>query len=273
MKNSIKYLYFIAFFAIIACRVTAQGADTLIFQSRSVRSIGCGFPAVNYDLLSPLNHSGYSIGTVSTRFREQPGHIRRFQTYFGLGLLYNYANDSYLTTFSFNGALSFHWHITDPARALRLLLGGETDSGISAYMKDDNTNNPMAYFFNLSVSPTILVKYRFNINGSKFELGQQVSVPAGSLISSSDYSSSMPHGFTEQDANFFDATRIVSLGSFKKFSTSTTLDITSSFQQRKNMPDVRISWIFSGMNYNHNDISIKSVEHMIVFGVIYNLFR
>ena len=274
MKKLIKSLYTIAFCALIVDSVLAQNADTLIFQSQSVRSVGLGFPALKYDLLSPLNHSGYSLGFTSTRFREKPEeYLTQFKTYFKLGVLYNYANDSYITLLGFDVAWSRHWYKNNQTRPLRLLAGFTTNAGANAYMKDDNTNNPVAYFFNLSISPNINAKYRFNINNTKFELGQQIDIPFVSLISSSDYSSTFPPGILEQEVSFFDAMRLASFGSLIKFMTITTLDINTPWQQRQRLPLFRINYIFTGMNYKHNDFVIQSVDHMIVFGAIFQLFR
>jgi len=253
--------------------VVAQNADTLIYRSQSVRSVGVGFPALNYPLLSSLNHSGYSIGFHSTRFREKPEHLTQFQMHSELGILYNNANDSYITTLGFNGGWSRHKHVIDRARQLRLLLGAAADAGVNVYLKDDNTNNPMAYFFNLSLSPTLLLKYRFNTGKTKTELGQQIDLPLISLVSSSEYSSTLPPGFFEEDANFFDAMRLVSLGSLKKCVTMTTLDITPSPERRQKRPVIRISYMFSGVNYSKGDFTIKSVEHLFFLGLIFHLFQ
>jgi hypothetical protein len=257
----------------IVGRVAAQNPDTLIYRSQSVRSIGAGFPSVNYSLLSPLNHSGYSLSFHSTRFRERPKHLTQFQFHFELGLLYNDANDSYITSLGFNNNWARHWHVTDRNRPLRLMAGGGADMGVDIYLKEDNTNNPLAYFFNLSVSPNILVKYRFNINKTKLELGQQIDVPVGSLVSSSGYSTMLPDGLTEKDASFFDAMRFVSFGSLKRSVTITSLDITPSLERRRKWPVFRVSYVFSGMNYSNGDFSIKSVDHIILFGAIFYLFR
>ena len=254
--------------------VAAQNADTMFYRSHSVRSAGVGFPALNYFLLSNLNHSGYSINFHSTRFSEKPKYYAQFHLHFTLGLLHNNANNSYITSLGFHGGWSRHRYVTDRTRPLRLLLGGGVDTGVDIYLKEDNTNNPLAYFFNLSVSPNILIKYRwFNIRKTKFELGQQIDVPFGSLISSSDYSSGLPYGFIENDANFFDAMRIVSFGSLIKCMTITTLDITPSLERRRKCPVFRVSYIFSGMNYSNGDFTIKSVDHVILLGAIFHLFR
>jgi hypothetical protein len=251
----------------------AAHPDSLIYRSQSVRSIGVGFPSINYSLLSPLNHSGYSLGSHSTRFRKKPNSLTQFQLHFELGLLYNNANDSYITTLGFNSSWSRHWYVTDRSRPLRLMLGGAADVGVNIYLKEDNTNNPLAYFFNLSVSPSILVQYRFNIHKTKFELGQQIEAPAGSLISSSGYSSVLPPGFAEKDADFFDAMRTVSFGSLKKCVAVTSLDITPSLERRRQWPTFRVSYMFSGMNYRNGDFTVKSVDHIILFGAIFYLFR
>ena len=268
-----KHLYITVFCLLITTCVTAQNTDTLIYRSQSVRSVGFGFPTVNYSLLSSLNYSGYSFNFHSTRFREKPKHLTQFQIHSELGILYNDANDSYITTLCFNGGWSRHWLVTDRTRPLRVLLGGAADAGVDVYMKDDNTNNPVAYFFNLSLTPTLLFKYRFNIGKTQFEPGQQIDIPLFSLVSSSEYSSILPMGIAEEDARFFDAMRIVSFGSLKKCVTITTLDITPSQSQRQKWPVVRISYIFSGLNYSNGDFTIKSADHLILFGAIFHLFR
>ena len=252
----------------------AQSADSLIYRSQSVRSVGVGFPTVNYSLLSPLNHSGYALYFHSTRFFDKPEYLTQFQLHFELGLLYNNANDSYITTLGFNGEWSRHWYASDRTRPLRLLLGAGADAGVNIYMKEDNTNNPLAYFFNLSANPDILIKYRWD-NGkkTKFELGQQIYFPLVSLISSSEYSSALPYGFTEEEASFFEAMRLVSFGSFRKCATITTLDITPALDRRQKLPVFRITYMFSGMNYNKGDFSIKSADHLFLFGAIFHLFR
>jgi len=255
-------------------RIMAQNTDSLIYRSHSVRSIGVGSPTVNYSLLSPLNHSGGSINFYSTRFLEKPEYMTQFRMHFELGLLYNNANDSYITTLGFNGGWSRHWYASDQSRPLRLLLGVGADAGLNIYMKEDNTNNPLAYFFNLSLNPDVLIKYRWqNRQKTKFELGQQIYFPLLSLISSSEYSSSLPFGFTEKEESFFDAMRLVSFGSFRKCATITTLDITPVFDRRQKMPVFRITYIFSGMNYSNGDFSIKSADHLLLFGAILHLFR
>jgi len=190
-----------------------------------------------------------------------------------LGILYNNANDSYVTTLCFNGGWSRHRQVSDRMRPLRLLPGGGIDTGIDVYLKDDNTNNPVAYFFNLSFSPSLLLKYRFNIEKTQFDLGQQIDISLFSLVSSSEYSSVLPYGFTEADAKFFDAMRVVSFGSLKKCLAITTLDVTPSMVQRQKWPVVRVSYMFSGMNYNNGDFTIKSAGHLILFGAIFHLFR
>jgi len=257
----------------ITGRTAAQNDDTLYYRSQSVRSVGVGFPVLNYPFLSELNHSGYSFSFHSTRFRENQDYLIQFHQHFELGMLYNNANDSYITKLGFAGGWSRHWLTTDRTRPLRLLLGVGADTGVNIYLKDDNTNNPIAYFFNLSISPNILLKYRFNINQTKIELRQQIDFPLGSLISSSDYSSSLPYGFTEKEASFFDAMRFVSFDSFKKCATITTLDITPSPERRQKMPVFRISYVFTGMNYSNGDFTIKSVDHLLLLGMIFHLFR
>jgi hypothetical protein len=256
----------------ITGRATAQG-DTLVYRSQSVRLVGWGFPATNYSLLSPLNHSGYSISVHSTRFREKPKHFTQFQLHFELGLLYNNANESYITTLGFSSGWSRYWHVTDRARRLRLLLGGSVDAGVSIYLKDDNTNNPLAHFFNLSISPAVLVKYRFKAGKTRIELGQQINVPVGSLVLSSSYSYALPYGFVEKDANFFDGIRPVSLGSFRKCDAIASMDVTPSLEGRIKWPVFRISYMFWGMNYRNGDFTVKSVDHTVLFGAIFHLFR
>jgi len=254
--------------------VVAQSADTLFYRSQSVRSVGVGFPAINYSLLSPLNYSGYSFNFYSIRFLGKPEHLTQFHLHFELGLLYNNANDSYIATLGFNGGWSRHWYANDRTRPLRLLFGVGSDAGVNIYMKEDNTNNPMAYFFNLSLNPDILVKYRwFNSQKTKFELGQQIYFPVGSLVSTSEYSSTFPYGLTEEEASFFEAMRLVSFGSLKKYVTITTLDITPDLVRRQKWPVFRISYIFSGVNYSNGDFTIKSADHLILFGAIFHLFR
>ena len=254
-------------------RISAQNTDTLIYRSQSVRSAGVGFPVLNYPFLSPLNHSGYSLNFRSTRFSEKPQHLTQFSLHAELGLLYNNANDSYITSLGFHSGWSRHWHITDRTRPLRLLFGGSIDAGVGIYLKEDNTNNPLAYFFNISVCPDLLVRYRFHIGKTRLEAGQQLAIPAGSLISSSGYSSTLPYGFAESDANFFDAMQLVSFGSLKKCTATTTLDITPSLEQRRKWPVFRISYMFSGMNYRNDDVTVKSADHIILFGAIFHLFR
>jgi hypothetical protein len=271
MKISVKYLYIITFCALITNSVEAQNTDTLVFQSRFVRSVGLGFPTLNYSLLSPLNHSGYSLGFLSTRFREKQNHLNQFQIYSEIGTLYNHANDSYITLLGFDGRLSRHWRVTDNKFPFQFLPGAETDIGVNIYMKDDNTNNPMAYFFNLSIKPSILFRYGFKINDSRFELWQQFDFPLFSLVSSSAYSSSLPAGIAEDDASFFDAVRIASFGSLKKCTATTTLDISSSWQRHKRLPEFRITYTFSGMNYKNNDMTIKYANNMFLFGMIFYL--
>ena len=245
----------------------------MIYRSQLVRSVGLGFPVLNYSLLSSLNHSGYSLGFHSTRFREKPEYLTQFHQHFEIGILYNQANDSYITTLGFNGGWSRRWYVTDRTQSLRMLLGSGVDAGISIYLKDDNTNNPLAYFFNLSLCPDILLKYRFNIRKARIELGQQIDIPIGSLISSSDYSSSLPPYLVEKDVNFFDAMRIVSFGSLKKCATITTFDVMPPFERRQKWPMFRITYAFSGMNYRNGDFTIKSANHLFLFGTIFHLFR
>ena len=245
----------------------------MIYRSHSVRSIGFGFPVLNYSLLSSLNHSGYSLSFHSTRFREKPEHLTQFHQHFEIGILYNQANDSYITLLDFNGGWSRHWHVTDRTQPLRILIGSGVDAGISIYLKDDNTNNPLAYFFNLSINPDILFRYRFNIRKARIELSQQIDIPIGSLISSSDYSASLPPYLVEKDANFFDAMRLVSLGSLKKCATITTFDIMPPFERRLKWPVFRITYMFTGMNYSNGDFTIKSADHLFLFGTIFHLFR
>ena len=245
----------------------------MIYRSQSVRSVGFGFPALNYSLLSSLNHSGYSISFHSTRFREKPEHLMQFHQHFEIGMLYNKANNSYITVLDFNGGWSRHWNITDRTRPLRVLLGGGIDAGVGIYLKDDNTNNPLAYFFNLSISPDILLKYRLNIKKTRIEIGQQIGVPLGSLISSSDYSSSLSPYLVEEDASFFDAMRLVSFGSLKKCATITTFDIAPPMARRQKWPLFRITYMFSGMKYSNGDFTVQSADHLFLFGTIFHLFR
>ncbi|MDR1154005.1 MAG: hypothetical protein LBL04_04785 [Bacteroidales bacterium] len=236
-------------FCIVMVGRAAAHPDSLIY-----RSIGVGFPSINYSPLSSLNHSGYSLGSHSTRFREKPNSLTQFQLHFELGLLYNNASDLYITTFGFNSSWSRHWHVTDRSRPLRLMLGGGANIGVKFYLKEDNTDNPLAYWFNLSVSPSILVQYRFNIHKTKFELGQQIEAPPGSLIFSSGYFS------------------MVSFGSLKKCVAVTSLDITLPLERRQ-WPTFRVSYMFSGMNYVNSDFTVKFVDHIILFGTIFDLFR
>ncbi len=273
MHVTLKYLYITLFCISAIGRLSAQQVDSSTYSHRSVRSAGIAFPGLNYPLLSPLNHTGYAIGFHSTRFRERPKSLTQFQLHSEFGLLYNNVNDSYITSLSFRGNLSRHWNITDKTRPLRLLFGAAVDGGIDIYLKEDNTNNPMAYFFNLSLSPTALVKYRFRAGKTTLELGQQIDLPVGSLISTSDYSVSMPYALTEKEADFFDAMRLVSLNDLVKCKTISTLDIIPSAEKRRKLPVLRITYIFSGMKYTSNDVSIKSVDHIFLFGAIFNLFR
>ena len=261
------------FYTLMTSRSVAQNTDTLVYRYQSVRSVGLGFPALNYSLLSPLNHSGYSLNIHSTRFIVKPKHLTQFHMLSELGLLYNYANDSYITTLGFRGGWSRHWYVTDRSSPLRLLLGGDINAGVDIYLKEENTNNPLAYFFNFSVSPSVLVKYRFNMKKTKLELGQQIDFPAGSLVSSSGYSTMLPHGFTEKNASFFEALRFVSFGDLKKCIAVTSLDITPSLDRRQKCPVFRVSYMFSGMKYNNGDLTIKTADHVILFGAIFHLFR
>ena len=273
MKISVKYIHIIAFCTLIAYRVEAQNADTLIFQSHSVRLVGLGFPELNYSLLSPLNHSGHSLAFRSIHFREKQEYLRQFQISAEIGALYNHANDSYITSLGINCSLSKHWHVSGKESQLQFMPGVGTDIGINIFMKDDNTNNPMAYFFNLSISPDILFKYSFDIGNSRFKLLQQFDIPLFSLVSSSDYSTSLPYGIIEKDASFFDAMHIVSFGSLIKCTATTTLDISSSWQRRNRLPDFRIIYAFSGMNYKNNNVTIKYANNMLLFGMVFYLFR
>ena len=108
MNKFIRHLYIIAFCVLMVNRVTAQNADTMIYLAQSARSVGFGFPVLNYSLLSSLNHSGYSLSFHSTRFREKPEYLTQFHQHFEMGVLYNQANDSYITTLGFNGGWSRH---------------------------------------------------------------------------------------------------------------------------------------------------------------------
>lgn len=270
---SVKTLYITVFLITITGSAAAQNFDTLYYRSQSVRSLGFGFPLLNYPFLSELNHSGYSLGFHSTRFCIKPEYQTQFHQHFELGVLYNNANDSYITKLGFSGGWTKHRYISDRTLPLRLLLGAGADAGVSVYLKEDNTNNPIAYFFNISINPSILFKYKFNINETKIELGQQVDIPLFSLISSSTYSSGLPYYITEEEASFFDAMRLVSFGSLKKCITITTMDIIPSPMRRQKIPVFRITYMFAGMNYNNGDFTIKSVDHLLFFGMIFHLFR
>ena len=273
LRNLVKHLYITVFFVLTVGVVAAQNPDTLICRYQSVRSVGFGFPAVNYSLLSPLNHSGYSLGFHSVRFREMPEHLTQFQMRSEIGILYNDANDSYITLLGFSGGFSRHWQVSEPKQRLQLLFGGSADVGVNVYMKEDNTNNPLAYFFNLSVSPNILFKYDFKVQKSRFGFGLQLGIPLVSLVSTSDYSSTLPPAVIEPEANFFDAIRLASLGSLRKYVAITTLDITSLSERHHKMPVIRITYLFSGMNYRFDDFVVKSVNHQILFGTIFHLFQ
>ena len=270
MRNTIKFRF--AGTIIMLLMIAVFGALVMVLWNWLLPGL-FGFPVLNYSLLSSLNHSGYSLSFHSTRFREKSKYLTQFHQHFEIGILYNQANDSYVTTLGFNGAWSRHWYAANRTNPLRLLLGSGVDAGTSIYMKEDNTNNPLAYLFYLSISPNLLLKYRFNFKKTSIELGQQIDIPLVSLISSSDYSSSLPYGIAEKDANFFDAMRLVSFGSLKKCVTVTTLDIMPASEQRLKWPVFRISYMFSGMNYSNGDFTIKSADHLILFGTIFHLFR
>lgn len=273
MHNIFKYLYTSIFCVLIAGHVTAQNADSLVYSHHAVRSFGIVFPRLNCPLLSPLNHSGCALSFHSIRFRDKPKYLTQIQLCFEPGLLYNHVNDSYVTSLIFRGDWSSYRHVTDKKRALRFLCGLNIDAGINIYLKDDNVNNPVAYFFNLSASPSIMGKYRFNVGKSSIELGQQIDLPVGSLVSSSGYSTSVPYALTEHEADFFDAMRLVSFGSFSKYTGTTTVDITPPLAQRHKWPSLRITYIFSGMHYRIDDFSIHAVNHTIMAGGIFHLFR
>ncbi len=273
MRIADKVLYITLFCVFATGFATAQSTDTLVYRHQSVRSIGFAFPALNYSFLSPLNHSGYALSFHSTRFLEKAKSLSQFQVHSEIGLLYNDANDSYITTLAFRCGWSRHWNVTDKTYPLRLLVGASIDAGINVYLKEDNTNNPVAYFFDLSVSPSILAKYRFKSGVTGFEIGQQIDVPVGSLVSSSGYSSMLPYALTEDDANFFDAMQLVSYGSMKKCVGITTFDIIPPTEKRRKWPVMRISYIFSGMNYESNGLTVKSIDHVFLFGAIFHLFR
>ncbi len=269
----VKFLYVTLFCLSLACVLPAQTIDTLVYSHQLVRSVGVTFPSLNYPLLSPLNHSGYGLAFHSTRFHEKANYLNQFQTHLELGLLYNNANDSYITSLGFRGDWSRHWHVTDRSRAFRLLCGASFNGGIDIYLKEDNTNNPLAYFFSLSISPSMLAKYRFNIGKMTIDLGQQFDVPIGSLTSSSEYSTMLPHAFIEEDVSFFDALQLVSLGSYRKYVGITTVDIIPSLGKKKKWSSFRISYILTGMNYEQPDFMIRSVDHIIMVGAIFHLFR
>ena len=125
----------------------------------------------------------------------------------------------------------------------------------------------------LSAAGILFCIYRFIFKKIRFELGQQIEIPAGSLISSSDYSASLPLGFSEKEAGFSDVIRLVSFGSLTKCVTVTTIDVTPASEWRQKIPVFRISYTFSGMNYKNSDFTINSADHLIVFGAVFYLFR
>ena len=268
-----RYLFIIFFAASLSYIVSAQDVDSLDYSHRFARSIGVAFPSLNYPLLSELNYSGYALGFHSVRFREKKNFLNQIQLHSEIGVLYNRANDSYIASLDFRGDWSRHWYVTERAQAFRLLCGLGVNAGIGVYMKEGNNNNPLAYFFNLSVSPSVLAKYRFHIGNTEIDLGQQIDVPAASLVSYSGYSSSLPYALVEDEANFFDAMTLTSFKSYKKYAGISTIDIIPSREGRRKCPSLRITYICSGMNYKRNDISIKSVDHSIMIGAIFRMFR
>ncbi|MDR2037240.1 MAG: hypothetical protein LBQ60_04885 [Bacteroidales bacterium] len=251
----------------------AQPADSSDYSHQLIRSAGVGLPRLNYPFLSPLVYSGVSLGVHTNRFRERTHALTQFHTQFEIGILYNKATDAYITSLTFRGQNSWHWYLTDKRKPLRLLLGGSVDTGVDVYLKEDNTNNPVAYFFNLSISPSLAGKYRFKIKNTGLELSQQIDVPLGSLISSSGYSSSLPGGLTEEDASFFEALKWASLGSYRKIMAMTTVDIVPSKERRKKWPVIRFTYIFSGRNYEKNAVKVESVNHIFFAGAMFRLFR
>jgi len=257
----------------IVVSVAAQNADTLEYRSQSVRSVGIGFPAVNYSYLSPLNHSGLSVGFQSVRFREKPEHFTQFRMHSKLGILYNNANDSYITMLGISSGFSRHRNKADRSRRFQLTFGGSGDIGVDIYMKEDNTNNPLAYFFSLSVSPSVLLQHQFKTQNAHVVFRQQIDVPLFSLISSSGYSTALPYPFVEPEASFFDAMRLASFGSLRKCVTFTTFDVTPLHERQHKWPVFRISYLFSGMRYKKDDFTVKSADHLILFGAIFYLFR
>lgn len=266
-------IYIATLFILLSASVKAGPADTSAYSHQLVRSAGIAFPVLNYSLFSRLNHSGFALAFHSNRFREKQKYLSQFHLHFEPGLLYNSVNDSYIASLTFRSNWSRHWHVTDRFRAFRFLCGFSADTGVDIYMKENHTNNPMAYFFYLSAGASIMGKYRFNIGKSFFDLGQQIDIPVGSLVSSSGYSSSLPYPIVEDDANFFDAMYLVSFGNLKKISGTTNLDIAFPGEKNRKWPTLRISYMFSGKNYHMNDFSIKSVDHIILFGTIFRLFR
>lgn len=273
MNISRKHLYIIAFCALFSSRAAAQPTDTLLYRSQLVRSAGAGFPALNYALLSPLNHHGYSINFYSSRLRAKAQHINQFNQQFQIGVLYNQANNSYITQLSFSGGWSRHWPVAGHTSPMSLLVGAATTAGLNIYLKDDNTNNPIAYFFNLSAGPSLMLRYRLNIQKMRVELSQQAHIPIAALISTSGYTSSLPSGLSETEASVFDAMRTASLGRLRKCVTATTLDMIPSPARRAKWPVIRISYIFAGMNYRDGDITVRSVDHLLLVGTVVHLFR
>ncbi len=266
-----KYLTLIALCLLLRHHVFAQNViDSSQYNPNLIRSLGFAFSGLKYPFLSPLYYSGYSFTAHSNRFRNHPKYLSQLQLHLEIGWLTNQSSESHIAPLSGQVEWSMHWYATNQKNKFRLLLGASADAGIYVFSKEDNVNNPFAYFFNLSLSPNIMAKYRFDIKNTHIELGQQLDVAALSLTSISGYSSSIPYAMIEEKTNFWEALNVVSFGKFLSYKGITSIDIIPN---KAKCPSFRISYIFSSMDYDKNSESMQYANQTFLFGVIFKLSK
>lgn len=237
--------------------------DTIVYQ---YTLYGLGTSQQKISFLSPIYYDGISLIGTNGNIKSSLNKINSSSFDFNIDINSNKYNKE-IYSFGVDYIYNKHYLLSFdryPSNYPNLYLGWGYWFETDAYLKPENTNNPLYYNFNNMLCLSIGVEKHYK----SIYILNEFNLSLVGLYSGSEYSSSLPYFFSEENASFFEAFQI---GSFERNSQmKNRLNIDYRISTKRKVYTIRFQYVISACMLNINNNIKHNTFHEFKVGYLFN---
>ena len=260
MKN-VRCLLFLAF--ICFGRILLAGDFNLNYN---YQLLGLGQTQVHNSFLSPLSFQGGAVCFDLGSFKRKKAQLRSISIEGSIASLSNANEISSLSqtefSFSYNRYLPIDQNLVSD---LEFYVGAGYRGALDLLSNTYNINNAMYYDFSNVLTLGFYACYATN----GYHFSNQLSVPVLGAYSCSNYASSFPYTFYEDDLGFMSQVLVGSFNYRTCIYNKFNFDLIA--KTKRKVYNLRFSYYFTYCSSNMNNISYQRATHQL--GIAYLFSR